>query len=240
MRPIAHAFLLALLAAPLAAVDAPPAARVLASTNSPVRQVGPGLYQIGGVRLDSRTKTITFAAALNLNEGLVEYVLVGNDGKIHESVLRTDIEPYHLHLAFVLLGARGTPRGALIEDYSKPLPGDAVTITATWTHAGRHVTRPVEDFVRHITTQTVLKRGDWTHTGSRTIEGTFLAQRDRSFIAVRGDVDALINNPRPGRDNDKIWEANPLLCPPKETPVTVTVKLKLNPKPAGPSETPAP
>ena len=40
------------------------------------------------------------------------------------------------------------------------------------------------------------------------------------------DPDALINNPRPGRENDKIWQVSNANVPRVGTPVTITIHLE--------------
>ena len=72
-------------------------------------------------------------------------------------------------------------------------------------------------------------RGEWIYNGSRIVHGTFLAHRDGSIVAVIADPDALVNSPRPGRDDDEIWTANRALVPPVGTPVEVTVESVSNP-----------
>ena len=68
--------------------------------------------------------------------------------------------------------------------------------------------------------------GPWIYNGSRVIKGTFIAQRDGSIVSVIDDIDAMISNPRPGHDNDQIWEINSNALPPLGTPIEVTLKLE--------------
>src|SRR5207245_11692125 len=70
-------------------------------TNLPLQQIATGIFQIGQVRLDKVQKTIAFPAFVNMTAGLVEYFLVTSSGKTHESVLRTDVPPYQIHLAML-------------------------------------------------------------------------------------------------------------------------------------------
>jgi len=58
------------------------------------------------------------------------------------------------------------------------------------------------------------------------VNGIFLAQREGSIVALIDDVDALANNPRPGNDNDQIWQIKSNALPPLNTPVEVTFKLE--------------
>src|SRR3569623_2003527 len=78
------------------------------STNAPpLVEVAPGVFQIGLVRLDKNQKSVQFPAVLNMDHGLIEYLLVTTRGKTHESLLKTDAEPYNIHVAMLLLGAKG-------------------------------------------------------------------------------------------------------------------------------------
>src|SRR3954469_13485921 len=86
------------------------------STNLPLQQISSNLFQIGTVRLDKSKGTVQFPAQLNMTNGLVEYLLVTTKGKLHESVLKTETEPYHIQLALLLLGAKGLPSTAAVSD----------------------------------------------------------------------------------------------------------------------------
>src|SRR5687768_133237 len=76
------------------------------STNAPIKDLGEGRLQIGSVTVDSKQKTLTFPALVNMTTGLVEYLVVTTGGKVHESLLRTDAEPFHIHTAMLLLGLK--------------------------------------------------------------------------------------------------------------------------------------
>lgn len=200
-------------------------------TNSHFKQVAPGVFQLGDIKLNSQDKTLSFPAVANMKQGPIEYLLVGVQGKIHESVLRTTVEPYHIHLGMLLLNAKGLPKDYVLETYAKPLPGDPISITVSWQENGQ--TRQVagEELILDRAAKGAMAKGEWTYTGSRVFDGMFLAQRDRSIVAVIGDIDALVNNPRPRRNQDENWQANTPACPEAETPVIVTFRL-LPPKPA--------
>ena len=77
-----------------------------------IRELAPGIYQVGEVKLEKAARRVSFPARINMAEGPVEYLLVTAMGKTHESVLVTDIAPHHLQVAMLLLGARGTPAAA--------------------------------------------------------------------------------------------------------------------------------
>src|SRR4051812_6510712 len=74
-----------------------------AETNSAARQLGPGIYEIGLVRVDAIKRQLTLPAQVNMLEGPIEYVLVSAIGKLHESIFKTDAQPVHIHTAALLL-----------------------------------------------------------------------------------------------------------------------------------------
>src|SRR4026208_208498 len=94
------------------------------------QEVSPGIFQIGKVRIHKQNRTIEFPAVVNMKEGLPEYFLVSTRGKVHESVLRTDVDPYQVHVAMLLLGGKGAQTNFFLPD--KPPPGDPVAIEVSW------------------------------------------------------------------------------------------------------------
>lgn len=201
----------------------------------PIREISPGVLGVGRVRLHPERKTITFPAVLNMNAGIVEYLLVADFGKTHESVLRTDVAPYQIHVAMLLLGAQGAGTNAFPTEPDQPLPGDRVTIETTWITDGRRHRRRGEELVHNRITRTPLSQGPWIYNGSRIVEGAFIAQLDGSIVSVITDPNALVNNPRTGHEDDELWMVRSHGLPAVETPVTVTFQLR---EPNVPSRSP--
>jgi hypothetical protein len=190
---------------------------------APLQEISPGIYKLGKVRLDKNQKTITFPAVLNMNEALVEYLVVSTNGKTHESLLRTDAEPWHIHVAMLLLGAKGSQDKSFPENKTQPLPGDTVRIEIRWMDKENPKRFRGEDWIIDVAAKQAVSPGYWTYTGSRIEDGNFRAQQDGSIIALIEDADALINNPRTGRDNDDNWRVKSEGLPPLETPAEVTI-----------------
>jgi hypothetical protein len=215
-----------------------------ASTHEPLKQISRDIFQLGAVRLDKSRKTVQFPAQLNMKDGVIEYLLVNARGKSYESLLRTDTEPYDIHLALLLIGAKGAPQTAALLNApsvpfhvnrpgaaanSSPAPaieGDPLAIELAWQMADGRKQLRAEDCIMNLATKTNASRGPWTYNGSRVVNGIFLAQREASIVALIDDIDALVNNPRPGSDNDQIWQINSNVLPPLNTPVEVTFKLE--------------
>jgi len=198
----------------------------LSLTNGALRRISPDVFGLGLVRLDTKKRTISFPAKVNMSTGSVEYALVRVTGKVHESVLATETDPIHIQLAGLLVGpAPTTNQWAAAPQAAPDLRGPSVRIWVQWTLEGSEKRVLLEDLVTNTLTKSTMSRGPWVFNGSRTVQGAFLAQRDGSVVAIIADPDAMVNSPRPGRDNDDIWQANGLLLPRAGTPVEITIEL---------------
>ncbi len=202
-----------------------------------IREVSPGIFQVGAVKLEKVARRVSFPAKLNMTDGPLEYLLVTGQGKLHESVLKTEIEAHHLQVAMLLLGAKGMPAAPLtnapsggpitqaLGERNPPLPGDAVTIEVAWTHAGKPQRRRIEELVFNKRAKEPMSPGPFTFTGSRVWQGKFVAQTEGSLISIISDPDALFNNPRPLRDADDTWVVRKQDVPPLDTAVEVSITL---------------
>jgi hypothetical protein len=190
----------------------------------PLRKTSAGDFQIGAVTFNVERREIWFPAQLNMTSGLIEYAVVGNEGKLHESLLRTEARPYHIHLAMLWLSP--TNRAAVSVPASNAPPA-SIAIRVSWKKQGRARETALEDWIQKKTSRRPLGRGPWKYQGSRISEGVFVAERDQSIIAIIDDLDALVGNPRAENDNDDIWYAHPVAKLPEGTPVTVHLKVSL-------------
>jgi hypothetical protein len=209
-----------------------------AMTNTPLRMVEPGIFEIGKVRLDQRRRSITLPAMLDRSKGPMEYFLVTAYGKTHESVLATQAEPYHIHLAMLLLGANGPGNaafpgsptngvpGPVVHPSIEAIPGNKVAISVKWHVFDRDVEHSAEDLITKKDSPAGMETGSWVYNGSLIVHNRFLAQMDGSIVSLITDPVALINYTGPGHDNDMIWEPNPTNLPPPNLPVEVTITLQ--------------
>jgi hypothetical protein len=197
------------------------------STNVPLRALSNGVFQLGHVRLDKRERTVSFEAWANIvSELAVEYALVHRVGKTHEALFRTDVRAQEIHVAMLLLGAKPAMTNGFPDDLSLPPPGDRVTVEVSWRADAKRIRHPLEELILNRETGKPLARGDWIYNGSNFSEGSFTAQRDGSLISIHIDPDALINNPRPGRDNDDLHVPNTASLPPTGSKVEFTIRLR--------------
>jgi hypothetical protein len=206
----------------LTAVTWPGWGDALSGAELPVREIGPGTAEVGPVRVEKAAARLSFPATVNMTTGIVEYAVVAKHGKTHESVFVAGATPQEIHLAALLLGIRDHethPEAAPAPD----LRGDRVRISVRWQAGGTEQERPLEDFIRREDTGAPLARGPWIYNGSELRNGRFAAQQDGSIVAIIADPEALVNNPRPGREDDDLWRVNTASIPPRGTAVRITI-----------------
>ncbi len=223
------------------AQDGPPS-----GNNTPrlqVRQLEGTLHALGDLRFDLAKRTVRFPATVNMNEGAIEFALVGTQGKIHESVFATEIRPMHLRAVLSLLNFEPSA--------PKKIEGDAkasankpslVEIHVSWQDlpAGEPNNKkkrvPMRECIVIMEFERLsefdekvhlrpLPKGPWNYTGSRFDDYGFEAERELDFIAVQHRPSALINLPHPNSDRDDLWQANPKVLPEIGTPVTIEITL---------------
>jgi hypothetical protein len=224
--------------------QAPPAPSTNAApaTNSapapPVlREISPGVFDYHGVRLDKKNRTVSFPGTVSFRQGLIEYLLVNDKGKTYESLLKTTVQPHDIHLALLLIGLKEDPNinagdteppSAIDAGYLKTAPklkGPPVQLSVKWTQDGKRKEMHVEDWVLNLQTKKPMTPGPWTYNGSMVQDGAFLADQELSIVAVITDPTALVNNTRPGYDNEDIWQVREEVVPPLDTPVEISITL---------------
>ena len=243
MMNLRFGFLLScLLATFTAAQQSPGSPEDKPPTPPSIREVSPGVFQVGGVKLEKAARRVSFPAKLNMTDGPLEYLLVTGQGKLHESILKTDIEPHHLQVAMLLLGAKGmqaapltnAPAGGPITqggERNPPLLGDPVMVEVAWKDNGKPQRRRIEELVFNKRAKEPMAKGEFTFTGSRVWQGKFIAQTEGSLIALITDPDAVFNNPRPNRDADDTWVVRKQDVPAQDTAVEVSITLVTTAKP---------
>ncbi|MGF1449992.1 MAG: YdjY domain-containing protein [Opitutales bacterium] len=221
-----------------------------------------GRVDVGGVIVDPKARTATVPVKLNLDAeftadftmdattGLrrvsgepVEYLLVHENGKSHESIFTTTVRPWALHTALLLLGLEQASKTAdqvkapsAIDDAflaTAPLPeGPIITIGlslpdgAMAVFPGSATVQPRAAWAAVWPTEPpvaiIFGSNPWRYNGSYFIEQAFIAEVDGSFVSLITDPAALINSTHPLRTDDDRWRANPnLLLEPGDPAILV-------------------
>jgi hypothetical protein len=195
----------------------------------PVEKVSPGVFRLGEITIYKETGTVVFPAKVNMDKGLLEYLLVRSSGKTHESLLRTEVDPYNLQIAFLLVGFEGTDQPLAFQGAPETPRGNPVEIVVEYKNQdGKIQSTPPEKWVvkRSENASRDVGKIDWVFTGSEIIDNRFMAQMDGSIVAIYHDPIAMIDNASPGGESDEIWFVKEGVVPPAGTPVTITIKAK--------------
>jgi hypothetical protein len=183
-------------------------------------------------------------------EGLLEFAIVHQNGKIHESLLVTDISPFHLNVALKLLRYKASEElfPILDEDWkpTKEFPkvsddvkaAARVEILVSWKKEdGTTGKAALNDWIYHTTTEKPIRATPWIYSGSYVHNGAFQAQSTGDIGAIFTANSALFNYPGQDRELDTVWIPTPKRVPPVDTPVTITIKPVLpNTNPTDPSK----
>jgi hypothetical protein len=175
-----------------------------------VQQIDANTLRIGAVRLEKSECRLLIPATVNMVEGPIEYVLVSALGKLHESIFKTFAEPIHIQTGAMLL-LRETPS-----------TNDPPRIQVSVEFNGK--TSPAESTIDNIAAEKQLTPGTWRYSGSRLVDGTFIAQRDGSIISIIADPDSIIQSGRVSAEDDENWRPRKSELPPVGTPVKIVLQ----------------
>lgn len=200
-------------------------------------------YELNGIIFDQKTRAIRIPAKVNMTEGLLEYALVHESGKVHESLLSTAISPFDLNVVLLLLSYEpGTgffdtsdQNAGAVPVKNPKLPAAAqLKATLEWKAPdGTDKTSRLESLLLNLDKKGTVTDGPFTYTGSMvTDDGTFMAKDTGSILALYVDVLAVINNPREGNENDDIWVPDKTKIPEKDTAVTLVLQANSGDSPA--------
>ncbi|MCB1062941.1 MAG: hypothetical protein KDN20_08485 [Verrucomicrobiae bacterium] len=233
-----HSGIIALLLVPLLAMGADEAKTDEAKApDARVTKVGEHTYQLGEISFDAKTREVRVPTVMNLREGgPIEYLLVHENGAVHESLLTTSVRGLHLQIVFKLLRYR-TGEGDLfdaflpeeerrqkIEGDAKTELGDPLSLVVEWEKDGETHEHPVSDWILDAETGKAMTDEPWILTGSHTMNGFFLADSEGSLVGVYLDQVALFNMKRKGAENDERWGANSAKTPEVGQAVTLVFR----------------
>lgn len=201
-----------------------------------VKKISETFYQLGEVEIDSEKRTITFPATVEQNEVLVEYLLVTEKGKVHESVFKTQIDPLQLNIAMKLLGYQESKELIQVLDENYEPTGhyfkanseqqrslSRLSILVHWSSEGKlHSYHPYQ-LIDVESTGSHMPQSPWIYSGSLLNKGQLQAAITGDIIAIYTDRTSLINYSGEGREDDTIWLPNKKLLPPIGTAVTITL-----------------
>ncbi len=200
-----------------------------------IKKISEDEFETGKIRFNKKTREVRLPAVVNLNlQTVLEFALVNSKmGKLHESLLATEVRPFDLQIVMKLLKYVPSER-ALYPDYDEegnpilPMKTDAlggVSVMVTWKDAeGKESTVPIEDWIMNEQEKAPMTHDAWIYTGSEVVDGNYLPELEGSILAVYRTQGAMFSAFAKGSDNDEVWFPRQEVVPPVGTPVEVTIK----------------
>jgi len=190
-----------------------------------LKKIGEDKFRFGEVMIDQKNRILEINATSNQRNGLIEYALVHESGKTHEALFRTKVRPQILHASLLLLKQPVESRffeNLWSEEPRKlDLGKSRIRTEVQWDQNGTLHTSSLEELSLNTKDKSSLREDAFIFTGSRKIEGTYLAELSGSMIAVYADEEAVINSSDHDSNNDDVWIANEKQMPELETPVRI-------------------
>ena len=199
-----------------------------------VVDLGDGKYKLGLVTFDENTRRISFPAEFNQSEGIIEYAIVHENGKIHESLLTTKASAFNLNVALKLLRYQSSPELFPILDENYESTGkypevpeaqktaSRLQVLLNWEVDGKKEEASLNDLIYHVGNESAMEPVPWIYQGSYVHENSFKAETSGDIAAIFITRSSLINFSGKDNSTDEPWIPFQKRIPPLSTPVTVT------------------
>lgn len=209
-----------------------------------VVELGDHRYRYGNIEFNGKTREIRVPTQVNMREGIIEFAVVHGDGKIHESLLVTEVKPSHLQTVMKLCRYRsgeGDVFDAFFPEEEKKGAagakerGEAIELSVEWQIDGEHKAKPLSHWIFDRKTETAMSDEPWTYNGSYFYSGSFMADADGLLVAIYLTRGSLLNTMTDGSDNDERWLSHADHTPEIGTDVTLVlapVQTETDTKPA--------
>lgn len=225
------------------------AAELLEAAKARIKKTSDTDYELGQIKFSSATHEVRVPAVVNMVEGILEYTLVHENGKTHESLLRTAASPTEVNLALLLCHYEPhikeaaqflpDPRPETLAKMALPMAREGsnrLLLSVEWKDKKGKVQRvPVSNWIRDKKVEKAMTLDHWTYTGSFISQTGYAAEHDGSIIAIYFDLVSLINCPIKGNGDDDRWFVEKTAVPPLNTPVTLVFSPLVPAAPAAPA-----
>jgi hypothetical protein len=213
-------------------------AEKMAAAQGRLQKTSPTQYTLGTIQIDAAKREIRFPCTLLHQQIPIEYILVHETGKDHETILTTAVTPIDLQVALLLANYQPGTRGILDtldpkaerpypekEETSPEKPGaNRLAIHCEWKEGDEVKRVPLSAFIQDSDTRkTPADLDTWIFNGSRIDEEGYVAEITGSIISTYVDRSAIINSTAKGNHRDELWISMPDNIPAEETKVTLII-----------------
>jgi len=198
-----------------------------------LKKVSEDVYMLNDMEINVTTGTINIPCKINMSEGLLEVILCTKQGKLHESLLVTEVSPLEFQTALLLLGldaVNEVPENTALADdetqfLSVETAGDSVELYISMETNEKPNIIPLEKFVYDESNNKELQPSTWLFRGAATHRSGFIMNDlEVTLIATYHDPIALMELNSNSKYNDELFYVNPSLKLIKEQPVTLILK----------------
>jgi hypothetical protein len=190
-----------------------------------IRIIKEGILSVDNILVNKKAGAVTMTGEVNMQDGLVEYLACGKQGKLHESVLKIDAEPYSLQIALLLLNLEPGESHISRQGANETPEGDPVVLWVMWKgEDNKMVKHRAEELLMDVKTKTPMPKPNWVFTGSTVLQGRFMAQVEKSIVAIYHDPYALIDHQLAAGADDTKYIANSKILPPVGTQVSFVIQ----------------
>lgn len=233
----------ALWADPSAATPAAPSVEAKTENATPAANAKPsitrledGRMKIGEITFDPKTRQVRVPCTVNMTEGLIEFAVVHENGKIHESLLVTKCSPTDINVAFKLLRyvaseelyAIERERGVLSDKFPEvpeaTKEAARVDLKVEWEKDGKIQTLPLADWLMHEKTTQSMSPEPWVYGGSMTYDGVFVAESTGDVASIFVSRGSLLLYAGKDNFNDDAWLPFTKRMPPEGTVVQFLIQ----------------
>lgn len=212
------------------------------TTAPPVSKLGPNLYQLGEIRVDTSKREASVAGKVNQVITLEFVANTRGGSKAYESALTLDTHAIAFNAAMLLIGLDKAHSRVPTRHFDpQPPEGDRVELWIDWLRGSEKARTPVEQLLFDRETQRPIPASDWVYTGSVFLPESVLSPTGTHYLAdLDGVLIGFVHSPAPiienvagaGVQRYGSIVLNPNLGLAPETPITLTVKaLGPSPKP---------
>lgn len=214
----------------------------------PIKRLDAYRLRVGAVFVDRLNRFVEMPTRVNMQEGILEYVAVGTDGKLHESVLEVLAEPSHVHLGLLLIGLEPRQYARQDDIYAPPKlarEGGRIDLVMKWTDpkTGEAKEAPPTAWLYDRKAKKAPPPQQWYFEGSQFWRGRYTADLERSVVSLIPDQNVVItiggDAGNPYRGDAQGYEVYKDIIPPNGTEVRLVAKVHgFTAPPAAPGEKP--
>jgi hypothetical protein len=203
------------------------------TTPAPVAKLGPGLFRIGEIRVDTTKHEASVPGKVNAVQ-ILEFVANTQGGmKAYESALTVNTNAVTFNAAMLMIGL-DKEHARVPTRHFDPVPpkGDRVALWIDWTRRDEKIRTPVEQLLFDSESGQTVPATEWVYTGSVFLEHGMSPTATRYLADIDGVLIGFVHSPAPiienvtgagvGRYGHIVM--NPTLGLEPETPVMLTVK----------------